>query len=326
MPSTTPALPGPGLLARARLLTAPGLAPAVGRGLAEVTGRPWAAYPADGEPAARAGEPVVYVGDARPTGLPAEGLVWFHSVNAGTDALLAPGPWPAGALLTRTVGRMGERIAQYVLAWVLAECQGVAEFAARHAREEWRREPSELAAGQTALVHGTGRIGSAVAVLLRACGIRTVGVARTLPALPPAGFDRVVTAGGEAEREALGEARWVVAALPLTAATEDFFGAERFGYVRGASFVNVGRGATVDLAALEHALRAGSVRRAVLDVLPSEPAAPGDPCWRLPRTVVTSHSAGITADEDVVTDFAACWAELRAGRRPALTVDLGRGY
>ncbi|MEU1087447.1 NAD(P)-dependent oxidoreductase [Streptomyces sp. NPDC005892] len=328
-------MPGPGLLARARLLTAPGLGPEVRRGLAEVTGRDWAAYPDDGAPEATrtpddgtpgGGGPVVYVGASRPAGLPVGDLVWFHSVNAGTDGLLAPGPWPAGALLTRTVGRMGERIAQYVLAWVLAECQSVPEFAARHARGEWRREPSELAAGQTALVHGTGRIGSAVAGLLRACGLRTVGVARTAPGVPPPGFDRVVVAGGPAERDALGEARWVVAALPLTAATENYFGSERFGCVRGASFVNVGRGATVDLAALEHALRAGSVRRAVLDVLPSEPAVPGDPCWRLPRTVVTSHSAGITADEDIVTDFAACWAELHAGRWPELTVDPGRGY
>ncbi|MFD6424416.1 NAD(P)-dependent oxidoreductase [Streptomyces sp. NPDC060198] len=315
-------MPTTALLDRARLLTAPDVSPAVRRGLAEITGRPWAACPADGEPVLASGEPVVHVGASRPAGR----LLWFHSVNAGTDALLAPGPWPDGVLLTRTVGRMGERIAQYVLAWVLAECQSVPEFAARHAREEWRREPSELATGQTVLIHGTGRIGSAVAVLLRACGLRTVGAARTVPGVPPPGFDRVVRAGGDAERQALGEARWVVAALPLTAATGNFFAAERFGHLRGASFVNVGRGATVDLAALEAALRAGSVRRAVLDVLPSEPAAPGDPCWRLPRTVVTSHSAGITADEDVVADFAACWARLRAGLRPELAVDVVRGY
>lgn len=59
---------------------------------------------------------------------------------------------------------------------------------------------------------------------------------------------------------------------------------------------------------------------------PTKPAGPGDPCWRLPRTVVTSHSAGITADEDIVADFTACLRELTAGRVPALTVDTARGY
>ncbi|MEV4879403.1 D-2-hydroxyacid dehydrogenase [Streptomyces cyaneofuscatus] len=315
------AVPGPELLARARLLVAPELSAPLVRELERITGR--GAEPlGDGEPA---GGPLLCVGAALPDAVRNDRLLWFHSVNAGTDPLLAAGPWPAGALLTRTVGRMGERIAQYVLGWVLAECQSVPEYAAQHARAEWRRLPSEPVAGQTALVYGTGDVGGAVAGLLRACGVRTVGVARTArTGPPPPGFDRVI--GPDEDAGELAGARWVVAALPLTGATEGFFGAGRFAAVRGATFVNVGRGATVDLGALEAALRGGGVRRAVLDVLPEEPAAPGDPVWRLPRTVITSHSAGITADEDVAVDFAACWEAVREGRRPELTVDVERGY
>ncbi|MGW1813175.1 D-2-hydroxyacid dehydrogenase [Streptomyces sp. NPDC002125] len=312
--------PHPAPLARARLLTSPSVGPAVVRELERITDRP--AEPAY---ASAPDGPFVYVGGALPEALRNPGLLWFHSVNAGTDALLAAGPWPEGALLTRTVGRMGERIAQYVLAWALSECQSVPEHTAQHARAEWRRLPSELVAGRTAVVHGTGRIGSAVAGLLRACAVRTVGVCRTPRAVPP-GFDRVVRAGSDEESAALADARWVVSALPLTAATERYFDAARFSAMRGATFINVGRGATVDMAALEAALHGGTVRGAVLDVLPDEPAGPGDPAWRLPRTVITSHSAGITAEEDVVGDFAACWADVARGRTPALAVDTGRGY
>ncbi|WP_241192653.1 NAD(P)-dependent oxidoreductase [Streptomyces sp. ADI96-02] len=309
-------------MSRARLLVAPALGGGLVRELERIGGRPAERAAADAEPG---GGPYLYVGAALPDRLRRPDLLWFHSVNAGTDPLLAAGPWPAGALLTRTVGRMGERIAQYVLAWILAECQRVPEFTAQHSRSQWRRLPSELAAGQTALVYGVGRVGGTVAALLRGCGIRTVGVARTArTGPPPPGFDRVI--GADEDGEALRDARWVVTALPLTGATAGFFGAERFAALRGASFVNVGRGATVDLAALEAALRGGSVRRAVLDVLPAEPASPGDPVWALPRTVVTSHSAGITADEDVVADFAACWEAVAAGRRPELAVDVERGY
>ncbi|MEW1615280.1 MULTISPECIES: NAD(P)-dependent oxidoreductase [unclassified Streptomyces] len=316
-------VPAVELLARARLLVAPELSAGLVRELERISGR--VAEPLGGEPLG--GQPLLCVGAALPGALraAADRLLWFHSVNAGTDPLLAAGPWPAGALLTRTVGRMGERIAQYVLAWVLAECQAVPEFAAQHARAEWRRLPTELVAGRTALVYGTGRIGGAVAGLLRGCGVRTVGVARTArTGPPPPGFDRVI--GADEDAGELAGARWVVAALPLTEATEGFFGADRFAAVRGATFVNVGRGATVDMGALEAALRGGGVRRAVLDVLAEEPAAPGDPVWRLPRTVITSHSAGITADEDVAADFAACWEAVAAGRRPELAVDTGRGY
>ncbi|MFF2726882.1 NAD(P)-dependent oxidoreductase [Streptomyces sp. NPDC058008] len=311
----TPPRPGP--LTRARLVVSPSVGPAVVRELERITGRPAGPAGADG--------PFVYVGDSLPEPLRTPRLLWFHSVNAGTDALLAAGAWPREALLTRTVGRMGERIAQYTLAWVLAECQSVPEHTAQHSRTQWQRLPSELAAGRTAVVHGTGRIGSAVAGLLSACSLRTVGVARTARAAP-AGFDRVVLAGSREETAELGRARWVVSTLPLTDATERFYDGPRFAAMRGATFVNVGRGATVDMTALETALRDGAVRGAVLDVLPDEPAGPADRAWRLPRTVITSHSAGITADEDVVTDFAACWEAVSEGRTPALAVDVGRGY
>ncbi|MEU2197554.1 NAD(P)-dependent oxidoreductase [Streptomyces fimicarius] len=341
---TTTPLPAPDELARARLLVAPSLDGGLVRELERIAGR--AAEPLTDVPPSPSGVPLLCVGETLPEALRTDRLLWFHSVNAGTDPLLSAGPWPAPALLTRTVGRMGERMAQYVLGWILAECQAVPEFTAQHDRAHWERLPTELIAGQTALIYGTGRIGAAVGRLLRACGVRTVGVARTtrsgptpgaergvVPGAAPVvpgpgpgvpGFDLVVGAGEDGG--ALAEARWVISTLPLTTATEGFFGAARFAAVRGATFVNVGRGATVDMSALEDALRDGRVRRAVLDVLPTEPAAPDDPVWRLPRTVITSHSSGITADEDVAVDFAACWEAVTAGRRPGLTVDVGRGY
>ncbi|MDQ0795088.1 NAD(P)-dependent oxidoreductase [Streptomyces sp. B1I3] len=312
--------PHPDVLAGARLLTAADIGPSVVRALERIAGRP-AGRPYDTEPDG----PFVYVGASLPEALRTPELVWFHSVNAGTDALLAAGRWPGNALLTRTVGRMGERIAQYVAAWILAECQSVTEHAAQHARAEWRRLPAEFVGGQTVLVHGTGHIGTAVAGLLRRFSLRTVGVRRTPGGTAP-GFDRVVEAGSDEEAAELTAARWVVSTLPLTAGTERFFGAARFSAMDGASFVNTGRGGTVDMAALESALRTGAVRRAVLDVLPDEPAGPEEAVWHLPRTVITSHSAGITADEDVVTDFEACWEAVVRGRTPTLAVDTARGY
>ncbi|MFE0693881.1 NAD(P)-dependent oxidoreductase [Streptomyces sp. NPDC058869] len=329
LPVPPPPPPGPDALARALLLVSPSLDSVLVRELERITGR--GAEPlTDVPPPSDA--PLLCVGDALPDTLRTDRLLWFHSTTAGTDRLLSGAPWPGPALLTRTVGRMGERMAQYVLGWMLAECQAVPEFTEQHARAHWARLPTELVAGQTALVYGTGRIGGTVGRLLQACGVRTVGVARTTRYGPgpgtertvPPGFDRMT--GAADDTGVLGEARWVISALPLTAATRGFFGADRFAAVRGATFVNVGRGATVDMGALETALRNGRVRRAVLDVLPAEPAAPEDPVWKLPRTVITSHSSGITTDEDIAVDFAACWQDVTAGRRPGLTVDTARGY
>lgn len=314
------------LLDRATLAVGPGTAPAVADELAALTGRPVLAHDAEGRLTGAAGPPdapLILVGAALPPALRGDPRVrWFHSVNAGVDALL-DGGWPARVLLTRTVGRMGERIGQYALAWVLADCQGVPGHLARTTARAWHREPSELAAGQTALVYGTGHIGTAVAGALRAAGVRTVGVGRGTRA-PGGPFGERITA--EEDGPWLGRARFVVDALPLTEATRDFFADARLSALRGATFLNVGRGGTLSLPALSRALTAGHVRAAVLDVLADEPPAPGHPAWDLPRTTLTSHSAGITADTDVTADFRACWQALRAGRAPELAVRVGRGY
>lgn len=300
------------------------------RELEKVTGRPVRYGSGTAEP----GEaPVVYVGTRLPSPSSLSGVrpVWFHSTNAGVDSLLRDGSWPEDVLLTRTVGRMGERIGQYVVGWILAECQSVTVHAEQTHRRAWQRVPSELVTGQLALVYGAGQIGSRVGELLRACGIRAVGVGRggRAQAVPadPSPFDEVVDVA--AADRLLGEARWVVSTLPLTegtGGTRDFFGAARFGALHGATFVNTGRGATVDLVALAAALESGAVRAAVLDVLTEEPPGPDHPVWRLPHTVVTSHSAGITAPDDVVVDFGRCWRELTEGRRPELAVDPELGY
>ncbi|MGW3493829.1 D-2-hydroxyacid dehydrogenase [Streptomyces sp. NPDC001020] len=312
---------------RAVVLVDPALAESVLEALEKTTGRAAERY---SETASRghgdhvtADAPVIYVGPDLPQSLRSGRLLWMHSTNAGIDALLRYASWPTGALLTRTVGRMGERIAQYVLAWILAECQNVPDFLTQQQRAEWRRLPSELAAGQTALVYGAGRIGTRVGTLLRGCGIHTVGVARTARAADP-GFDETVDIDtGDA---LLGQARWVVSTLPLTSETEDFFGPDRFAAMRGSTFINTGRGATVNLPALAASLDSGAVRAAVLDVLREEPPPSDDAVWRLPRTVITSHSAGITTAEDVCTDFAACWEALSEGRTPELAVSPARGY
>jgi phosphoglycerate dehydrogenase-like enzyme len=217
---------------------------------------------------------------------------------------------------------MGERIGQYVLGWVLADCQDIPAFLDQHRERVWQRRHTQLASGQLAVVFGVGAIGTAVSALLRNCGVRTVGVASRQREV--AGFDTVVTASQVGQ--VLPTARWVISTLPLTSATEGFFGAGMFASMAGATFINVGRGATVDLTALGAALADGTVGRAVLDVLTEEPAEPDAACWSLPRTVITSHSSGITAEEDVVSDFAACWEALEQGRLPRLAVLTARGY
>ncbi|MBO8192655.1 D-2-hydroxyacid dehydrogenase, partial [Streptomyces oryzae] len=254
----------------------PDLPSAVREGVEEITGRP----------TGTGAGPRVHVGPTLPELAPGERLLWLHSTNAGVDALLkAHAPWPPETLLTRTVGRMGERIGQYVLAWALAELQNIPAFLHQQESRTWNRLPTELADGTLAVVFGTGSIGSGIGAALRGCGVRTVGVARS--PRPAPGFDEVVAlgtpdgvGGPSAELTApLAAARWVVNALPLTPETSGLFGPGLFAAMSGATFFNVGRGATVRTDALARALEQGQVAHAVLDVLPEEPAPPTSPAW-----------------------------------------------
>jgi len=65
----------------------------------------------------------------------------------------------------------------------------------------------------------------------------------------------------------------------------------------GASFINTGRGRTVNEPELIDILRARPDLTALLDVTFPEPAPPDSPLWSLPNALLTSHIAGSIHDE-----------------------------
>src|SRR6185295_10525220 len=91
----------------------------------------------------------------------------------------------------------------------------------------------------------------------------------------------------------------VVNILPDNAGTLNYVNARRLACFKpGASFYNVGRGTTVDQAALLAALNSGRLGAAYLDVFDPEPLPPDHPFWTAPRCYVTPHTAGGRADQD----------------------------
>jgi phosphoglycerate dehydrogenase-like enzyme len=95
----------------------------------------------------------------------------------------------------------------------------------------------------------------------------------------------------------LGQADAVVSLLPLTADTARMFDAQLLARMRdGALFVNAGRGAVVDSAALLAELQSGRLR-AVLDVVDPEPLPDDHPLWEA-ALAITPHNAGDSAAAD----------------------------
>ena len=61
---------------------------------------------------------------------------------------------------------------------------------------------------------------------------------------------------------------------------------------RSAFFINIGRGATVELDDLTAALQSGEIAGAGLDVFQVEPLPAEHPLWAAPGVLITPHVAG----------------------------------
>jgi phosphoglycerate dehydrogenase-like enzyme len=97
----------------------------------------------------------------------------------------------------------------------------------------------------------------------------------------------------------LAEADCLVVCAPLTPETEDLLDADAFAALKpGSVFINIGRGALVDEAALLRSLQDGRIAFAALDVFREEPLPPASPFWDLPNVLINPHSASTVDSEN----------------------------
>jgi D-3-phosphoglycerate dehydrogenase len=140
---------------------------------------------------------------------------------------------------------------------------------------------------------GLGRIGSRVAGIAQALGVRVLGYdpyiadeqAARLGVERAATFERV-----------LQEADFVSLHLPLNAETRHLINARTLAMMRsGAILINCARGGLVDEAALLDALERGHLYGVGLDVWEREPPSPTHPLLGRDDVVATPHIASATA-------------------------------
>jgi phosphoglycerate dehydrogenase-like enzyme len=226
-------------------------------------------------------------------------LRWAHIASAGytrydrddiREALRA-----RGAALTNSSHVFDEPCAQHAFAFLLALARQLPQsLALQEGDREWRsgaiRADSFLLNGQTIVFLGYGAIGKRLAELLRPLAMRVIAVRRHVTENDENGVEVI---GEDRLADALGRADHVMNLLPESPSTRGFVTAERLAQCRpGAYFYNIGRGATVDQAALIAALESGRIGAAYLDVTTPEPLPPTDPLWSAPRCFITPHSAG----------------------------------
>lgn len=147
-------------------------------------------------------------------------------------------------------------------------------------------------AGTTAVVVGTGGIGSSLATMLQPLGVRVLAVNRS--GKPMAGAERTERVG--ALPGVAGEADWLVLAAAMTPETARLVDAALLGRMKPTAWiVNVARGGLIDTPALVDVLRAGTIGGAALDVTDPEPLPDDHKLWSFENVIITSHTANTTA-------------------------------
>jgi len=204
-----------------------------------------------------------------------------------------------GIELVRIPGPGAQAVAELTFGLMIALARSIV-LADRHLRNaHWAK--SELAGynlrGKRLGVVGLGSIGTRVATLGLAWGMRPIGVV----AHPSAERARSFAAQGvdlaDLDR-VLEESDFISLHVPLDEATRGMIGAGELGRVKpGAFLVNIARGGVVDEAALLGALQPGGrLRGAALDVHVAEGEGKRSPLADLPNVVLTPHIGAQTID------------------------------
>lgn len=221
-------------------------------------------------------------------------FVCRHGV--GYDNVDVPALTARGVLLSVTPEANASSVAEHTLMLMLTLARQVVAFNAGVRRGEWRvpgQSQTFDLAGRSVLILGFGRIGTRVARLCAAFGLRVLVHDPFIPANTIRGL------GYEPARDraaALAEADIVTLHCPSNTETRGMVDAGFLAAMKpGALLINAARGTLVEEAALEAALRSGRIGGAGLDVVAVEPMPAPIPLLSLPNVVMTPHVAASTA-------------------------------
>jgi phosphoglycerate dehydrogenase-like enzyme len=263
----------------------------------------------------------------------AKKLRWVHSTAAAVHGLMTVELQASDIIVTNARAVHGPVVAEHAMSLVFALAKRLPEAAKYQSQRHWAQQeicetaprPRELR-DATMVIVGFGSIGTALAKLARAFGMRVVGVREH----PEKGSELADAMYGFADlNRALSEGDFVVLATPVTEKTRHLMNALRLEHLKSDAYlINVGRGVLIDEEALQHALRANRFAGAALDVTAEEPLPPGSPLWTMENVFITPHTAGF-AEKMWERHYVAYTENLRrylTGEPLLWTVDKSAGY
>lgn len=192
-------------------------------------------------------------------------------------------------------GENANAVAEYVLGCILMLTRTIPTYSAQMREQTWTREGCaanrELKSHALGII-GLGRVGSRVATLAAALGLRSSAFD---PYLASKEIARRGATNSESLAQLLRTSTIITVHVPLNAETKAMIGPSELALLpRGAIVINAARGAVVDLDAVLLSLANNHLEGAAIDVFDEEPPRrswPSDP-----RLILTPHVAGCSGD------------------------------
>ena len=228
--------------------------------------------------------------------LQAKGLRWLQLTSAGftryDTAEFRTAAQAQGLIVTNSSSVFAEPCAEHVFSFMMANARKLPEALGRQCANdspEWAElRNASCLLGQRVVILGYGTIAARLIELLAPFHMTITAMRRQ-----PRGDEGVAIVTPENLPAALATADHVVNIMPENADSRGFISAARLAQMKpGAIFYNIGRGATVDQAALVDSLHSGHLGAAWLDVTDPEPLPENHPLLSAPRCHITPHTAG----------------------------------
>jgi glycerate dehydrogenase len=196
-----------------------------------------------------------------------------------------------GIVVTNIPAYSSDAVCQMTLSYILQFSTSLVAYDASTRRGDWKCSelfcyapyPQTELRGKTLGLFGLGEIGSKVAKVADALGMRVKYHCRT-PKDVPYEFVSLETLFSESDYLSLH--------APLTPETERVVNAETLSRMKKSAFlINTARGGLVDEQALRAALDSGHLLGAGIDVLQTEPMTADCPLYGAPNCIITPHIA-----------------------------------
>jgi phosphoglycerate dehydrogenase-like enzyme len=259
-------------------------------------------------------------------------LRWVHTSAVAVETFCLPELVARQVIVSNSRGVQSAPIAEHVFAVLLALAKRLPYVVEQQRERHWAQNEMLgdrlpwLIKGKTLGLIGAGTIGSEIARLAAAFGMKVVAITRRPRAN---GADDIEWMKPGGLNDLLHRSDVVVIAAPLTPETLNMIGAGEMARMkRGAVLINVGRARIVDHVALSGALRSGHLGGASLDVFHREPLPADDPLWAVPNLILTPHTSGFRQGhwDDVIELFCENLRRFQRGEPVRFRVEPELGY